>query len=220
MIFKRTEALIFDLDGTLFQTDSILDEAYYQTFYKLKEKGLYDDKIPSIKKMYNCVGMIGNDLWSELLPNSTKQVQHYASNLILSFQIDKLKKGLGKLYPSVIETMQNLYQNNYRLFVASNGLENYVKSIIKYSKLEELIEEVYSAGEYGTTSKVELVELILENHNIDNAWMIGDRSSDVEAGKKNGLFVVGCNYANFKKEKELVNADIVINEMKDVLEYL
>ncbi|UUZ93287.1 hypothetical protein LJK87_00265 [Paenibacillus sp. P25] len=29
--------------------------------------------------------------------------------------------------------------------------------------------------------------------------MVGDRSSDVEAGRANGLFVVGCDYAGFRK---------------------
>lgn len=50
--------------------------------------------------------------------------------------------------------------------------------------------------------------------------MIGDRSSDVEAGIANGLTVVGCDYAAFKKRDELVLADLVIRSLQELLFYL
>ncbi len=217
-LFDKPEALVFDVDGTLFQTESILDNAYYQTFQDLKE--LYHDEPPSIEKMYACIGMTEEELWANIAPNASNKIKKAVGKRMIEWEIDGLKNGLGKLYPKTCETLEYLKNKGYSLFVASNGEEDYVKGVIKYTGLEHLFEEVYSAGEYKTVSKVDLVKLILNNHNVTEAWMIGDRSSDVEAGIANGLTVVGCDYAAFKKRDELVHADLVIRSLQELLFYL
>lgn len=219
-LFEKPEALIFDIDGTLFQTESILNHAYYQTFQDLKMKGLYHGKIPPIEKMYACIGMILKDLWSELLPEATNEARDFAGNRMLELEIDGLKKGLGKLYLTVYKTLEVLQRKGYRMFVASNGVEDYVKNVVKYTGIEPFFEKVYSAGEYRTVSKGDLVRLIVNKHHLESAWMIGDRTSDVEAGKKNGLTVIGCDYADFKRPDELKDADFVIHKMEELLMYL
>lgn len=217
-LFEKPEALIFDIDGTLFQTESVLDNAYYQTFHDLK--GLYDAEIPSIEKMYACIGMTAEELWADLAPDASEEFKKIAGERMLELEMDGLKKGLGKLYPTTYETLDNLQRNGYRLFVASNGEEDYVKSVVKYTGIEHLFEEVYTAGEYKTVSKIDLVKLILNNHNVTSAWMIGDRFSDIEAGIKNGLTAIGCDYAEFKKIDELADADLVIRRLRELLLYL
>ncbi|MDF2721294.1 MAG: haloacid dehalogenase, partial [Paenibacillus sp.] len=107
-----------------------------------------------------------------------------------------------------------------KLFVASNGLEMYVKDVIGQRGLAPLFTGLYSAGEYDTRSKVDLVKLLLDHHGIETAWMVGDRSSDVEAGKRNGLPVVGCEYAQFGKESELEGADMRITEFPQLRELI
>ncbi|WAA12513.1 HAD-IA family hydrolase [Fervidibacillus halotolerans] len=220
VIANKPDALIFDIDGTIFQTESILNDVYFLTFQSLKEKGYFHGDIPPIEKMYRCLGMILDEIWDKLLPGASQEARDYASKRMLELEMEALKNGNGNLYPGVRETLQTLHQRGYRLFVASNGLEDYVKGVVNYCGLEGLFEKVYSADEFQTTSKVDLVKLILENHGLKHAWMIGDRSSDVEAGKQNNLFVVGCDYATFKKDGELDGANLVINEMKELLTYL
>jgi phosphoglycolate phosphatase len=61
------------------------------------------------------------------------------------------------------------------------------------------------------------VRMLLVEYELQSAWMVGDRSSDVEAGKENQLFVVGCSYADFGNSKELDEADIVIGTFADLL---
>ncbi|MNO07071.1 bifunctional 5'-methylthioadenosine/S-adenosylhomocysteine nucleosidase/phosphatase [compost metagenome] len=48
--------------------------------------------------------------------------------------------------------------------------------------------------------------------------MVGDRSSDVEAGKKNGHTVIGCAYAGFGDGTELAGADVLITNFNELLE--
>ncbi|MOA38100.1 bifunctional 5'-methylthioadenosine/S-adenosylhomocysteine nucleosidase/phosphatase [compost metagenome] len=48
--------------------------------------------------------------------------------------------------------------------------------------------------------------------------MVGDRSSDVEAGIKNGQAVIGCAYAGFGQGAELQGADVLITNFNELLE--
>lgn len=218
--FSLPDAMIFDIDGTLFQTETVLDAAFYKSFNEAKEVGLYKDSIPPIEKMYSCLGMVLDDIWDKLVPGASEEAVDFLNERFEKYEMEELINGNGQLYTHVKEVLETLHKKGIRLFVASNGQEDYVKGVVKYCGLEHLIEKSYSAGEFKTTTKVDLVKMILENHGLKNPWMVGDRSSDVEAGKKNGLITVGCDYADFKDQGELKGADIFISDFKEILSYL
>ncbi|MNI79697.1 bifunctional 5'-methylthioadenosine/S-adenosylhomocysteine nucleosidase/phosphatase [compost metagenome] len=58
---------------------------------------------------------------------------------------------------------------------------------------------------------------MLDNHGVSSAWMVGDRSSDVEAGKKNGQTVIGCAYAGFGNGHELAGSDVLITSFNELV---
>lgn len=215
----KPEAMIFDLDGTLFQTETLLLPAYRATFDRLREEGLYEGETPPEKYVLSGLGMLLEHIWQMVMPEVDQAVHRRADELLLKLQIEGMERGDGKLYDGVAHTLQGLRSRGIRLFIASNGLEDYVKGVIRYQGLETLFEPggLYSAGEYRTRSKADLIRMLLDRHGVSSAWMVGDRSSDVEAGHANGLFVVGCDYAGFRKEGELDQADVRIADFSELL---
>ena len=123
------------------------------------------------------------------------------------------------MYPYVEDTLRKLKEGGARLFVASNGLEAYVKGVAEHHNIAAMFDGIYSAGEYGTASKVELVARLIKDHGLagQTVWMVGDRSSDVEAGRGNGLKTVGCAYAKYGKASELERADVLISDFRELL---
>lgn len=216
----KPEAMLFDMDGTLFQSETNLLPAYHKVFDQLREEGLFRGDTPPDERVLSCLGMLLEDIWRKVIPDEPDEVRLRADELLLHHQSECLRQGQGDLYPGVEETLKELRSRGVRLFVASNGLENYVQLIIEQKGLAPLFENLYSAGKYKTRSKVDLVKLLLDNHGIERAWMVGDRSSDVEAGKKNGLFVVGCDYAGFGSDQELEGSDVRISNFPQLLELL
>lgn len=214
------EAMIFDLDGTLFQTETLLLPAYEATFRTLREEGLYHGETPPVSIILGCLGMLLEQIWIQVMPDASPECRSRADELFVHYELEGLKQGDGELYEGVREVLEELKRRGIRLFVASNGLESYVKEVPAAKGLAPLFEGLYSAGEYQTRSKVDLVRLLLDNHGVKSAWMVGDRSSDVEAGSKNGLFVVGCDYAGFRKQGELDEADATIGRFSELLELL
>ncbi|WMT43553.1 HAD hydrolase-like protein [Paenibacillus sp. D2_2] len=213
----KPEAMIFDMDGTLFMTETLLIPAYHRMFDKLREEKLYMGETPPEQVILGCLGMLLDDIWKKVIPDASEAARQRANELLLELQLEDLQKHHSKLYPGVLETLTELNKQGVKLFVASNGLEHYVKGVARAHQIFPLFEALYSAGEYETASKVDLVKLLLDNHHIHNAWMVGDRSSDVEAGKKNGQVVIGCDYAGFGDEQELAGADRLIADFTELL---
>lgn len=214
----KPEAMIFDMDGTLFKTETLLVPVFHQVFDRLREEHLYEGETPPEELILSCLGMLLPEIWKRVLPEQNDKVRRRADELLLELELAGLKKLPSELYPWVRETLTRLKERGVRLFVASNGLEHYVKGVADTHGILPLFEGLYSAGEYQTASKVDLVKLLLDNHGIRTAWMVGDRSSDVEAGSKNGQTVIGCAYAGFGNDQELAGADVLIGAFEELLE--
>jgi phosphoglycolate phosphatase len=218
--FLTPEAMIFDMDGTLFQTETLLIHVHDRLFQQLREEGLYINETPPVERLLGCLGMLLEDIWRKVMPDGSEAAHRRADELMLLYELEGLAESQGTLYPYVEETLQRLKERGIKLFVASNGLEPYVKGVAEHKGISGLFDGLYSAGEFGTATKVDLVGRLLRDHNIKSAWMVGDRSSDVEAGKANGLTVIGCSYAGFGRDLELDGSDELISDFREILSLL
>lgn len=216
---RKYEALLFDLDGTLFRTETLALAAYHATFDQMRAEGVYEFPTPPEKVFLGSLGLLLEEIWRRVIPDATDVARHRANELLLYHEDRLLDEGFGEMYDGVEATLRELHRRGYKLFVASNGLEGYVKGVIRKKGLTDVFTGLYSAGEYQTATKAELVSLLLRHHNVSSACMCGDRKNDVEAGKKNGLFVVGCDYAGFHDDGELQDADLVIHAFPELLNH-
>lgn len=214
----QPEAMLFDLDGTLFKTETLLIPAYHSTFNQLRKEKLFVGETPPDEHILSSLGLLLEQIWKNVMPHESEQTHRRADELLLHYQTEGLKAGIGELYPNVRFTLTKLHKKGIRLFTASNGLEDYVKGVAQYKGISPLFEGLYSAGEYHTKSKVDLVRLLLTNYQIKSAWMVGDRSSDVEAGKKNNILVIGCDYAGFGSPRELDGSDYILQTFSEILD--
>jgi len=214
------EAVIFDLDGTLFRSETMLEPVYRRIFETLRDEGLYVKPAPPIERFYSSLGMLLEDIWQRVIPDSSPEARERANELLMQYGEEELNAGKGDLFEGVPETLRELKRRGIRLFVASNGLESYVREVTRHKGIGDLFEGLYSAGQYGTARKADLVRLLMDRHGVRDAWMVGDRSSDVEAGRQNGLRVVGCAYAGFGREEELAGSDAVIRRFPELLELM
>lgn len=210
------DSIIFDLDGTIFQTDKLAIPAFESTFRQLADEGYVLDNEPTHDDLLAVIGLTLDDIWENLIPGQTEELYNKASKYLLENELNGLKDGYGALYPNVVETLLELKNLGYRLFIASNGLKDYVDNVLSNFRINHLFEAVYSAGEYKTETKIELVNKLISDLDIKKAIMVGDRSSDVEAGKANGLFIIGCNFG-FSSDGELRGADEIITNFEQLI---
>ncbi|BCU80353.1 MTA/SAH nucleosidase [Polycladomyces abyssicola] len=213
-------AMIFDLDGTLFQTEKVAVPAFRRTFERLRRSGRYEGSLPTDEEIQSVFGLTHVEIWNRLLPGADEQTKQTADRWMLEEELHCLQQGMGALYPGVGETLHRLAREGWPLFIASNGILPYVKGVLTAFELLPLFSGIYTAGEYQTREKKDLVRILMNEHGVTGGYMVGDRSSDVEAGLANGLTVIGCRYAgfpNFSGESELDGAHVVIDSFPSLL---
>ena len=209
-----TLSLIFDMDGTLFQTDKILEISLENTFNYLRESKLWEKETP-IEKYREIMGVSLPVVWENLLPNQTLEIRELANEFFHAQLIANIKNGKGALYPHVEEVFSYLKSNNYSIYIASNGQIEYLKAIVDYYDLAQWVSETFSIQQVHTDDKADLVSTIIKKHDIQEGAVIGDRLSDINAAKKNGLTSIGCRF-DFSQEAELSQVEIVIDDLQEL----
>ncbi|SET52603.1 adenosylhomocysteine nucleosidase [Salinibacillus kushneri] len=206
-----SQSLIFDMDGTLFQTDKILELSLEDRFNHLRSLDKWDSGTP-IDKYREIMGVPLPKVWETLLPNHSQEERKQTDAYFLERLVDNIKNGKGALYPHVKEVFSYLKEQNYSIYIASNGLIEYLKAIVDFYQLDRWVTETFSIQQIQSLSKSDLVQHIAKKYGISHAAVVGDRLSDIKAAKDNGFVSIGCQF-DFSRDDELAEADMVIDDL-------
>lgn len=210
--------LIFDMDGTLFQTNKILEWSLDETFTYLTSLNEWSKETP-IQKYREIMGVPLPVVWETLLPEHSNEIRQSANDFFHEKLITNINNGSGALYPNVYEVFNYLKQAGCNIFIASNGQIEYLKAIVSYYNLDTWVTETFSIQQIQSQNKSDLVHFILKTYHIEHAAVVGDRLSDINAAKNNGLMAIGCRF-DFAQEDELMQADAVIDDLLELLKIL
>lgn len=205
------QSIIFDMDGTIFNISRILEVSLEDTFNYLRSLNEWDKETP-IEKYREIMGVPLSIVWETFLPNHSKEVRRSMDIYFHEKLIDNIRKGNGALYPNVKEIFNYLKEKNYLICIASNGQVKYLTEILSYYNLDKWITETFSIEQLESLNKSDLVKMIVKKYGITKGAVVGDRLSDINAAKDNGLVAIGCKF-DFSQENELSQADIVINDL-------
>lgn len=206
-----SQSIIFDMDGTLFQTDKILEVSLEDTFNHLRLLNKWDAVTP-IDKYREIMGVPLPKVWETLLPNHSKEVREQTDAYFLERLIENISSGKGALYPNVYEVFSYLKEEGYSIYIASNGLTEYLKAIVGHYNLDDWVTETFSIEQIESLNKSDLVRHMIKKYDITSGAVVGDRLSDIKAAKDNGLVSIGCRF-DFAQESELAQADLVIENL-------
>ena len=211
-------AMIFDMDGTLFQTNRILEASLQDTFQLLRDVDMWKGD-PPLEAYNEMMGVPLSVVWKTLLPHHPTHVHGKVNEVFHDKLIQNILRGMGALYPHTEELLSYLFERGYPIFVASNGYPHYLKTIIEYYKLDRWISSYYSIQDIDSEDKGELIRKVKEDHDLTHGVVIGDRRSDFKGAEANHFLSIGCAF-DFSQEKELLDADIVVDDLLEIREYL
>ncbi|WP_282034062.1 HAD family hydrolase [Metabacillus indicus] len=206
-------AVIFDMDGTLFQTDLILEWALEETFVQLRELGKWENETP-ITLYRKIMGVPLPVVWETLLPYHPQEDRDFADGYFLDKLLVAIQTDQGALYPNAKELLEKLACSGFQLFIASNGLTRYLQTIVDHYGLAEWITETFSIQQIDSQNKSDLVGSILLKYNLNAGAVVGDRLSDILAAKDNHLKAIGCRF-DFSEREELAQADFIVDDLME-----
>ena len=211
-------AMIFDMDGTLFQTNKILQTSLEDTFEMLRWEELWEGETP-LEMYREIMGVPLSVVWETLLPEHPSPIHLKANELFHEKLIKNIKEGKGALYPHTKELLFYLSTRGYPIFVASNGHPHYLESIVSHYGLDEWITKCYSIQEIESKEKGDLIRKVKKDNQLMYGAVIGDRLSDFQGAERNDFLSIGCKF-DFSKVEELTQADVVVNDLIEIREFL
>jgi phosphoglycolate phosphatase len=112
------------------------------------------------------------------------------------------------VYAGIPELLKNLRQDGFELIVVTAKPTVYATRIVSHFGLDSYFADVFGPRLSGRfDDKTELVEHVVAERNLDpeQAVMIGDRATDIAAGKANGTRTLAVTYG-FGSLEELTAA--------------
>ena len=199
--------VIFDLDGTLFRTDSVTVPAVQESF---KDFGL-SPPVPDV-----ILGFIGQPI--SALARWARETCPAESVDRLMAEIDRreleLVQTAGRLFEGAVEALAALRNDYGSLAICTNGQSRYVHDVLDATQIRQHFDLVRYRRE-DDISKTGMVRDVVRRLNAQRAVVVGDRADDVRAAKDNGLGSVGAGYG-FGSPGELDDADAVAESIGHV----
>ena len=201
--------LLFDMDGTLWSTVDVTQEASKI----ISEKYDYFNEVEK-EVVISCMGKPFKEVAYEYMPYLNDETAALLLNE-LSVECRKLieEKG-GVLYPDVKEILP-LLKKHFKLGIVTNNNDDYVKTFIKTTGLD-IFDAYIGASSYGIT-KGEAIKKLIKDNNIDKCIFVGDTKYDQEAAKENNIPFVFAKYGFGKLDNK---PTYFINEFKDLTHFL
>ena len=203
------EAFIFDVDGTLIDSNDFHAEAWRKAFKKYGKKVPFDKIRPQIGK--------GADT---LLPEflSEQEIEEFGDDLAkLRGEIFKREyMSRVKPFPKVRELFRRIKDDGKRIALASSSNEDEVEEYKKIANIEDLVEKSTSADD-AEESKPEpdifqAALKLLGNPAPETVLVVGDTPYDAEAATKANLKIIGVLCGGFSETDLRENGCLEIYE--------
>ena len=207
------ESIIFDVDGTLWDSRALLAEAYNAQLAAEGITGLH--VTPEILKPL--FGKPMNELADGLFGAIVPAPERYALMDRCIVRMDKHMEdhaGPHMGYPALRSTLEQL-KKSHRLFIVSNGQKGYPQMAATKLGLADLMDGYLSWGDTGK-SKGQTILLLMAAHNIQSAVYIGDTQGDLEACREADIPFIFTSFGFGQPEEYFAKVD----RFADLLEVL
>lgn len=210
---KKDLAVIFDLDGTLLNTDLLIRKSFIHVFKKYKP-----GYVLSEEELLSFLGPSLKDTFERYFPQSmVEELIEYYRDYNHAHHVDYVT-----IYPTVVETLQTLKERDYPMGVVTT----------KYSSAAYLGLDLFDMTHYfdvvlgmdnvkNVKPDPEGIHKVMKQTNCHKAVYIGDNMSDIMAGKNAHAYTIGVNWTP-KGTKDLIslNPDLMIDHMEDIIDFI
>lgn len=204
------DSIIFDMDGTLWDSSEVVCEAWNKTF---AEEGMEVEV--SLEELSQCMGLPMNEIADRIFHGYDKEKVKSIFNKAMKSENELLSQRGGILYPELEATLSKLKETK-RLFIVSNCQDGYIEAFFKSHSISGYFEDYECFGRTGL-QKDENIRLIIERNNLSNPVYVGDTNGDFNAAHKAGVDFIYAAYGfgNVENPKHRIEKFCELPEVMD-----
>jgi len=177
----RSDALIFDLDGTLWDTSESCAPAWNRVTQML---GIVARQVTA-DDVRSVAGLPHDEGVRRVFPMLVAPDVERISKLTMVEDNRALAETGGVLFPGVSELVPRL-SADVPLFIVSNCQAGYIEVFLKTSGLGAFFVDFECWGNTGQT-KAQNVRAVIDRNRLWSPWFIGDTEGDRAAARDNGV---------------------------------
>ena len=212
---KKIDTILFDLDGTLINTNDIIVRSFRSTFDRH-----FPDTLVTDEQIHSFIGPTLEQTFGEYTKDPfviqdmiSSYREFYVVYEIVNFEI----------YPDVLEVVTDLKEKGYNLGILTSKFKEAAWPSFTYYGLEDIFDSFTALDdvEYPKPHRNSVDVALAPFPNYKGAIMIGDNQGDVLAGKNAGIYSAGVAWS-FKGAAHLmqVEPDFMLANMKDIYRIL
>lgn len=201
--------IIFDLDGTLWDSTSVVVKAWNQA---IKESSPLNMTVNEAQ-LKGLFGKPLDEIMDALFPTLNSTEKEILEQKLYDYEDDYIQKEPCLLYPNMQQVIMAL-SKTYNLFIVSNCQSGYIELFLKQTNLGDYFTDYTCPGDTGLL-KGDNIQLIMKNNNITSAIYVGDTAGDAEACKQAGIPIIYASYGFGKVE----HPDYTITKISDLLTF-
>lgn len=184
----KADGIIFDLDGTLWDSIVPVTESWNQVI----ERRLGKEARITTEDIHNCMGMLMEDIGMKLFPNLAREEMLSLLRECCEHENAYVAEVGGRLFDGLVETLEEL-SKKMPLFIVSNCQAGYIEAFFKAHGVEHYFKDYENPGRTGL-AKAENILLIAQRNQLQCPVYVGDTQGDCNACKKANVPFIFARY--------------------------
>jgi HAD superfamily hydrolase (TIGR01549 family) len=206
---NRIKAVIFDIDGTLIDSNDAHAESFVTAFKKF-------DKIVPFVELKWLIGMGADKILEKYLTKTEikdfgEDLTEYRKQIFLRDYLPELKS-----FPKMCQLLEKIKSDGKRIALASSASEEELKKYHELLKIDDLLDKETSSDDADESKPEPDIFLAalrkLKNVEKHEAIVIGDTPYDAEAAKKAKLKIIGVKSGGWSRERLLEKGCLEVYE--------
>jgi len=212
---QKLNTILFDLDGTLIDTNEIIIKSF---------EAVFKEHFPKLTFTRNKIlTFIGPTLY-QTFGNYTK------SPFKMEAMVQSYRKyyrenefDYFRIYPGVLETLSLLKEKGYNLGVVTSKYKEAAWPSFTHYNLQDLFTVFVALDDVNEPkpNKEPILKALSQFNNVNKAIMIGDNRGDILAGKNANIYSAGVAWS-LKGSSHLMEAkpDFILKDMNDIFKII